>query len=226
VAAELAGAAAARFGAGVAPSRHRSAEQWLDRLLHWVGLAASLAAAATLTWVTVHGSGRAIAGVLVYCVGLLAMIGCSALYHLSEDARRKPLFRRLDHAAIFLLIAATYTPFALDAVAGLEGIGLLAFVWAVAGCGMILKLFKPDAIEGSSIAVYLLLGWSGFALGDRLLSALATPTLVLLAAGGVLYTVGVAFHVWKNLRFQNPIWHGFVLGGAACHFMAVFHEVR
>jgi hemolysin III len=208
-----------------APHR-RASEQALDRLLHWIGLVASPAAVAALIWVTRQGSARVVAGVLVYCAGLLAMVGCSALYHLSSaDARRKAIFRRLDHAAIFLLIAGTYTPFALNAIGGFEGIALLAFVWSVAACGVVLKLFRPGAIENASVALYLLLGWSALAITGRLLSVLAMPTLALLAAGGALYTVGVAFHLWQRLPYQNAIWHGFVLCGAACHYAAILHEI-
>jgi hemolysin III len=208
-----------------AASQH-TPEQSLDRLLHWVGLVVSPGAVAALIWAARHGSARVVAGVLVYGVGLLGMIGCSALYHLSRDAQRKAFFRRLDHAAIFLLIAGTYTPFALNVIGGFEGIGLLAFVWIVAACGMTLKLFRPRMIESASVALYLLLGWSALAIVGRLLAALSMSTLLLLAAGGVLYTVGVAFHLWRGLPYQNAIWHGFVLSGAACHYMAVLREIR
>jgi hemolysin III len=209
-----------------ASPHRRSSEQSLDRLVHWLGLVAGPTAVATLIWATRQGSARVVAGVLVYCAGLLAMIGCSALYHLSSgEARRKAIFRRLDHAAIFLLIAGTYTPFALNAIGGFEGMGLLAFVWSVAACGVILKLLRPHAIERASVALYLLLGWSALAIAGRLLSALSTPTLLLLAAGGALYTVGVVFHLWQRLPYQNAIWHGFVLCGAACHYVAILREV-
>jgi hemolysin III len=111
-------------------------------------------------------------------------------------------------------------------IGGFEGAGLLAFVWTVAACGIILKLFRPHAIEGASVALYLLLGWSALAITGRLLAALSMPTLLLLAAGGVLYTVGVVFHLWRRLPYQNAIWHGFVLSGVACHYLAILHEVR
>jgi hemolysin III len=200
----------------------RRPELVLDRWLHLAGLAGAPVAAAALIWSVRHAGGRVIAGVLVYCAGLLAMVGCSALYHLRTGSRHRPLFRRLDHAAIFLLIAGTYTPFALNAIGGVRGTGLLVFVWSVAACGVLLKLFRPAAIERASVALYLLLGWSVVAIADRLPSVVSAPTLSLLAAGGVLYTVGVVFHLWNSLRFQNAIWHGFVLAAAACHYAAVF----
>jgi hemolysin III len=202
----------------------RSNEQTVDAIVHGIGLTLSPIAAAILIWSAQDRSVRAIAGLVVYCIGLLAMVGCSALYHLSNNTQRKALFRRLDHAAIFLLIAGTYTPFALSKIRDGTGIGLLVFVWAVAACGIALKLFKPIAIEKVSVAIYLALGWCGLAVLGRLLSALSEEALVLLAAGGLLYTVGVLFHLPKNLRYQNAIWHGFVLAGAACHYAAVLHE--
>jgi hemolysin III len=103
------------------------------------------------------------------------------------------------------------------------GIGLLVFVWAVAACGIGLKLFKPIAIERVSVAIYLSLGWSGLAILGRLLSALSQEALALLAVGGLLYTVGLLFHLREDLRYQNAIWHGFVLAGAACHYGAILH---
>jgi hemolysin III len=167
-----------------------------------------------------------IAGLLVYCAGLMAMIGCSALYHLSGATPSKALFRRLDHAAIFLMIAGTYTPFALNTIGGFEGFSLLAFVWVCAVCGIILKLSNPGTIERASVAFYLLLGWSGFAMANHLLSAVPTRTLLLLAAGGILYTVGVVFYLSERLPYHKAIWHGFVLSAAACHYLAVLHEIR
>ena len=202
----------------------RSDERTADAIVHWVGLTLCPVASAILIWSARDKSGRAIASVIIYCVGLLAMVGCSALYHLSSNTSRKALFRRLDHAAIFLLIAGTYTPFALGPIGDRTGIGLLAFVWAVAACGIGLKLFKPVAIERVSVAMYLALGWSGLAILGRLLSALSGEALVLLATGGLLYTVGVLFHLREDVRYQEAIWHGFVLAGAACHYAAILHE--
>lgn len=193
--------------------------------MHWIGLAAAPAATAVLLWDARQSRPQVLAGLIAYCIGLLAMIGCSALYHLARASRRRGLFRRLDHAAIFLLIAGTYTPFTLDGLFGADGQILLACIWALALVGVGLKLLLPPVLERVSIAIYLLMGWSGVTVLDVLLSAASRSALALLAAGGAFYTVGVVFHVWERLRFQNAIWHAFVLLGAACHYAAILHEV-
>lgn len=161
----------------------------------------------------------------LYGAGLAAMLGCSALYNLCGPGRWKAVFRRLDHAAIFVMIAGTYTPFMLVAVGGAWGFGLLAFVWSVALCGVAVKLFWPRRLERLSVAAYLLLGWSIVVALDPLLGAISAAGLTLLAAGGLLYSLGVVFHLWQRLPYQNAIWHAFVLAAAACHFSAVFGEV-
>jgi hemolysin III len=204
----------------------RSREQVLDRWLHWMAVAAAPVAAFALLWNARHGRTQVLTGLIAYGIGLLAVIGCSALYHLCGASRRKPLFRRFDHAAIFLLIAGTYTPFALNGLLGSRGVVLLACVWALAMLGVTLKFLRPGMLERTSIALYLLLGWSVLAALDALMAASSSPSaLALLAVGGILYTAGVVFHLWGSLPYQNAIWHGFVLAGAACHYAAIVHEI-
>ena len=121
------------------------------------------------------------------------------------------------------MIAGTYTPFT-TLWTGAWSAPLTAAIWAVAVVGMIVKLCQPRRIERISIILYLGLGWIGLVAVGPFLASLGRTTLVLLAAGGVLYTVGVVFHIWKNLPYQNAIWHGFVLAGAVVHYVAVLHE--
>jgi hemolysin III len=135
-------------------------------------------------------------------------------------SRAKWILRRFDHSAIYLLIAATYTPFAVQ-LKGVLAFGLLAWVWSVAALGIVVKLLLPGRLDRLSVVFYLLLGWSGIVLAESITTALPVSALWLLAAGGLLYTAGVIFHVWRSLRFQNAIWHAFVLGAAACHYTAV-----
>jgi hemolysin III len=131
------------------------------------------------------------------------------------------LLRRFDHAAVYVLIAATYTPFLAQPKAGVAGFDLLAFLWVTALLGATLKLAFPGRFDRCAIALYLLLGWSGI-IGDRpLVATLPGPVLWLLAAGGISYSGGVAFHLWERLRFQNAIWHAFVVAAACCHYAAV-----
>lgn len=195
------------------------AEIWADGTVHALGLAASLAAALALTgflWLQ-PASAAERGATAVYLATLLASLGVSAAYNLWPVTPAKWVLRRFDHSAIFLLIAGTYTPFAVK----LHLPGLLAGVWLVALGGAAVKLIWPGRFDRLAILAYLALGWSVVIAYDDVLAALAGPPLWLTAAGGLLYTAGVAFHVAERLKFHNAIWHGFVLAAAALHFAAV-----
>jgi hemolysin III len=146
---------------------------------------------------------------------------CSALYHLCRTTRRKALLQRFDHAAIFVMIAGSYTPLTMSEAGGPWGFAMLAFVWSVAAFGVALKLLWPRSLHGISIVAYLLLGWSAVFMLDRMASTLPPDTLALLVVGGLLYTVGVLFHVWTRLPYQTAIWHAFVLVATSCHYVAI-----
>jgi hemolysin III len=133
----------------------------------------------------------------------------------------KAVFRRLDHAAIFIMIAGTYTPFALMKMDAKWGFILLAVVWTMAAIGVAIKLFAPRYLEGVTTGLYLVQGWAVVVAWHPLVSAVPGRVAFLLMLGGVLYTVGVLFHLWERLPFQNAIWHGFVLVAASVHFAAV-----
>jgi hemolysin III len=172
-----------------------------------------------------QGSPRLTVSLLVYSFGLLAMVICSAVYNGRSASRRKDLLRRLDHAAIFMMIAGTYTPFLAVKMDGGWGRWLLLYVWAVAGLGVAVKLLRPYSFERLSVVLYLFLGWTILVAIDALLQVTSLPAIVLLGAGGILYTVGVAFHLWERLPYQQPIWHSFVAAGAVCHYAAVLGEI-
>ena len=159
----------------------------------------------------------------VYGLALVATFSFSAGYHLvlRQHTRLKEWLRRLDHAAIFLMIAGTYTPFVLIKMNTAWGLALLAVVWTIAVIGSVLQLVAPRSLRNLSIPLYLVQGWAVLAALEPLMAALPGGVLTLLMLGGVLYTVGVAFHLWERLPYQNAIWHGFVLSGASCHFAAV-----
>src|SRR4051794_31046962 len=161
-----------------------------------------------------------ITAALIYGAGLLTVLGLSATYNLWPISPTKWVLRRFDHAAIYLLIASTYTPF-LTHIADPAASRLLVGVWLVACAGMVLKLTDPARFEGVSILLYLGLGWSGVLVYERVITSLPPVILWLLAVGGVLYSAGVPFHLWERLRFHNALWHAFVLAAAACHFCAV-----
>jgi hemolysin III len=133
----------------------------------------------------------------------------------------KWLLRRFDHSAIYVLIAGTYTPFLAQLKAGVASSGLSIGIWSAATIGVVLKLLLPGRCERLSIVLYLIIGWSGVIAYDAAVSALPSSTLWLIAAGGALYSTGLIFHLWQKLRFQNAIWHAFVVLAAGCHYIAV-----
>jgi len=197
------------------------AEITADAIIHGVGLILGAVGVAVLIVFAARSPGNGDLPVaVVYAAGLLAMLGFSAAYNLWPASRIKWVLRRFDHSAIYLLIAATYTPFMAQVKNGPVASAMLAIVWTVAAIGMVMKLTLPGRFDRLSTVLYLLLGWSGVMMRD-VIAALPAATLWLLGAGGLLYTLGVIFHLWSSLRFQNAIWHAFVVFAAACHYSAV-----
>ena len=202
------------------------AERLIDGIVHVTGVGAALAGLVTLIVLAAYALDLvSVVALVVYGLALLATFSFSAAYNLVHLPGAKEWLRRLDHAAIFVMIAGTYTPFALLALPAGEGTALLALVWAVAFAGVVLKLFFPRRFERGSVILYLLQGWAVLVVIDTLVVSLSTASLVLLTVGGGLYTLGVVFHLWERLPFHNAIWHVFVLSAASCHFAAVLTVV-
>ncbi|MDP1700363.1 MAG: hemolysin III family protein [Aestuariivirga sp.] len=188
----------------------------VDALVHGAGILAALAgsiallAHAGVTWV-----------LAAYLFGLLVMLACSAAYNLTPPSQLKWILRRFDHSAVFLLIAGTYTPllpFLPDAAQGWT-LGLVT--WLGAAFGIAMKFIFPGRFDRLAILVYLALGWVGVTAAGAFTQVLPPLVINLIIAGGILYTAGVIFYIWENLRFHNAIWHGFVASAAACHFAAI-----
>ncbi|MFC4173725.1 hemolysin III family protein [Microvirga sp. GCM10011540] len=193
-----------------------------DGIVHLLGVAGGMVAVVVMLVLAAPAVGPwELTSVAVYGCGLVAVLVISALYNLWPVSPVKWILRRFDHSAIYLLIAGTYTPFITQMWNDITAIVLLAGVWTGSVAGMALKLYLPGRFDRLAILLYLLLGWSGVMAYEAVFDALPGSTLTLLAAGGLLYTVGVVFHVWEGLRFQNAIWHAFVLVAAACHYGAV-----
>ncbi|KAA5606747.1 hemolysin III family protein [Roseospira marina] len=202
------------------------AERWLDGAVHVTGVVlAILAFVILLVRAIPTGDAQTISAVTVYGLGMLASFGMSAAYNITWAPHWKERLRRLDHAAIYLLIAGTYTPFALVNLSGWVGNALLAAIWPVALLGLVLKLIWPRRFERLSLVLYLALGWIGLSAVGAMIAALPVESLVLLLIGGLLYSGGVAFHLAKRLRFHNAIWHMCVLVAAVCHYVAVSEAV-
>ncbi|WP_289032916.1 hemolysin III family protein [uncultured Roseibium sp.] len=201
-------------------------EKIADGTIHVIGICLGIAALITLVavlWNT-PDLGRQVS-VFIYAGCLLAMLICSALYNMLAKDNKTGILRKLDHAAIFLLIAGTYTPLASMIIGGWTGGILLAVIWTGALTGAILKLTQLQGIDKITVPLCLALGWVVVFAFKPLMDNASNFGFWMIIAGGLLYTVGTAFYAWKRLPFQNAIWHAFVLAAAVCHFSAVLNDV-
>jgi hemolysin III len=201
---------------------YTSSERMTDGIIHIVGVSTGLIAVITMLVIAIPSlPALSIVSLVIYGVAMVAMFSFSAAYHLIRVPRWKDTLRRLDQAAIFLKIAGTYTPFALIKLGGASGLALLSSVWTIALFGAAAKLMLSTRWDRLAIFLYLMLGWAGLFVWQSLAASISLTTLVLLVIGGVLYSVGVIFHIWQSLPHQNAIWHLFVLVGTGFHFAAV-----
>lgn len=202
-------------------------EEWLaDVIVHAVGIVLAVAGCTFLVITAANsGSVKLTAALVVYSAGLLAMLGCSALYNSNTNQKLSKLLERFDLSGIFLMIAASYTPFMLATLDGPMAWTFLGVVWTVALAGIAMNLLVRWNAPKVYIAMYLVLGWAALSIMDKLIHSLSPLGLALLAAGGILYTIGVVFHVNKKLPFNSAIWHGFVIAAASCHFTAIYLDI-
>lgn len=207
--------------------QYSAAERAVDGTIHAVGFVAALAGIATLLWQMPRPvEGRVVAALIVYGIGLLAMLVASGLYNAVPGGPAKAVLRRVDHAAIFIMIAGTYTPMMVLGLGDGAGFGMLGVVWVGALAGAVLTVVFGDRFHRFSVAAYLALGWCGFLLIGRLWDVLTTAAFALLLIGGALYSLGVIAHQADRMRFHNALWHAMVVAGAACHFVVVLLLVR
>lgn len=204
---------------------HDWREETWNALSHGAGFLASLAASAVLlTLVAMRGDGRALAATIVFCVSLVAVYAASTLYHAIPHLATKRRMKVVDHCAIFVLIAGTYTPFTLIALSGRVGWWLFGTAWALAAIGIGLKLFHTGRFKRASTIAYVAMGWLAVVAIKPFVNAVPAATLGWLLAGGLAYTGGTIFYMSKRPR-AHAIWHGFVIAGSACHFVAVSMQV-
>jgi len=199
------------------------AEEFAHVATHGLGIAASLVGIAWLAVAAVAaGAGPwRVTGGLVFGVSALILFTTSVAYHAATSPRLKPRLRLLDHSAIYLLIAGTYTPFVLGVLGGAWGWTLFGLVWGIAFIGIVAKTTLGFRFPVSSVLLYLGMGWLGVIAAKPLMQSLTPHELTWIVAGGLAYTAGVPFYMWKGRRYTHAIWHLFVLGGVACHFVAV-----
>ncbi|MBI5690415.1 MAG: hemolysin III family protein [Verrucomicrobia bacterium] len=201
-------------------------EELANRLTHGCGAALSIAGLVLLVVHSArHGDAWHIVSTAVFGATLVLLYTASTAYHSSRGERVRRFLQRFDHAAIFLLIAGTYTPFLLVTLRGPWGWSLFGVVWGFTLVGVVLKFRFAGRFRILSTLLYLSLGWMVLIAARPLLAHLAPPGLWLLLAGGLCYTFGTVFYLWQRLPYQHAIWHLFVLGGSTCHWFAVFLHV-
>jgi len=197
-------------------------EEVANTLTHGFGLVLSLIGFVVLvTLASLNGSGWHIASAVVYGLSLITLYGASTFYHSAVTPRAKANLQLVDHCCIYLLIAGSYTPFALIVLRDGIGFGLLAFAWIFAAVGIITKVVFEIRSGFISATIYLIMGWVGVIAMDPLYTAVGVVPLVLAAAGGLSYTLGIVFFGWKSIKHHHAIWHLFVLGGSVFHFIAI-----
>lgn len=198
-------------------------EEVANTVSHGVGLLGAVIGAPFLLFAAwEHGSRYFMAGAVVYAATMVLLYLGSTLYHAWPQTPFKCFLQVVDHSAIFLMIAGTYTPFALGPLRGPWGWSILVLVWAIAVCGVIMKATKGVLHRPRfAICLYLTMGWLVLVVIRPLALAVPPSTIAWLAAGGVVYTFGVIFFVREHVRYSHFVWHLFVLGGTACHYIAV-----
>jgi hemolysin III len=222
VSSEFAGRPLARVSHPAIGRAYSLGEEIANSITHGVGLVASLAGAALLVLlVAPHGDPLWLAADSVYAATLIVLYTASTLYHALPRRRAKRVFRVLDHAAIYLLIAGTYTPFALLNLRGAWGWDLCAAVWILAGLGVTFTALIRHRLSRATTMIYVAMGWAGVLVAKPAFHHVPAWGLVWLLAGGLLYTAGTLFYAWERLRYGHAIWHVFVLAGSMCHYVAV-----
>ena len=205
---------------------YSAAEEIANALTHGVGALLAFGGSAVLiTLAAVWGDGWQLGGAIVFGATLFVLYLASTLYHALPHPSAKRWFKVIDHCAIYLLIAGTYTPFSLIGLRDHGGMALFTVAWSLAGAGILFKLFTTGRFRGLSTALYVAMGWMALFAGPAMIEHLPTPTLAWLAAGGVAYTAGVLFYLNRSLRYAHAVWHLFVIAGSVCHFVAVTQQV-
>lgn len=208
------------------PSIYSRAETVSDAVVHIAGVLAALIAAPVLVTLAALqiGDPRTVTAIAVYGICLVAMLACSAVYHLAPAPQWKGFLRRIDQSVIYLKIAGTYTPFAV--LSGTSAGLFLTGLWGAALASAALIIFGPAGLKWGSLVLYLAIGWVGFAAGWPLFATMSPAGFALIAAGGGLYTFGVTFFLWERLPFHTTIWHVAVLMASAILYAAVLVELR
>jgi len=197
-------------------------EEIANSVSHGIGTALSVAGLAILVVLaSLYGDVWQIVSFSIYGSTLVLLYLASTLYHSFQNPRVKRVFKILDHSSIYLLIAGTYTPFLLVSMRGPWAWALFGVIWASAIAGIVFKTMCIQRFKRLSVMVYVLMGWLCVVVLKQMLEAIPSAGMVWLAAGGLSYTFGVIFYVWKRLPYGHLVWHLFVLGSSICHYFAI-----
>ncbi|MFN2396459.1 MAG: hemolysin III family protein [Bacteroidales bacterium] len=199
-------------------------EEIVNAILHGIGAGLSIAALVVLIiFANIYGDTWHIVSFSIYGATLIILYLASTVYHSLPKGKWKNVLHVIDHLSIFLLIAGTYTPITLTAMRGPWGWSIFGVVWGIAFLGIILKVFWMDKLKFLSVGLYVIMGWIIVIAIKPLLDSLETISLIFLLAGGLSYSVGIIFYIWRRLKYSHGIWHLFVLAGSICHFFTVFY---
>lgn len=206
--------------------RYSLGEEIANSVTHGVGAALAVGGLVVLAvFASLRGDAWHIVGCSVFGATLVLLYTASTLYHGIRSPRAKAVLRRLDHAAIYLLIAGTYTPFVLVNLRGAWGWTLFGVIWALAVAGIVLRTTPLSRVPAVAVVLYVTMGWAVVVAGGPLVRGVAAGGLLLLLLGGLAYTGGLAFYGWRRLPYSHAVWHGFVLVGSTLHFFAVLFYV-
>ncbi|MEJ2426385.1 MAG: hemolysin III family protein [Candidatus Thiodiazotropha sp.] len=210
----------------VTGNRYSLGEEIAHAITHGIGILLSVAGLALLvTFASLYGNVWHVVSCSIYGATLILMYTASTLYHSIPMPRAKRVLQHLDHAAIFLLIAGTYTPYTLVNLRGDWGWLLFGLVWGIALFGVLFEFLRRERFKWLSLSLYLGLGWLVVIAIKPLIDAVETGGLWLLLAGGLCYSLGVVFYVWKRLAYHHAVWHLFVMAGSMLHFFSVLFYV-
>lgn len=198
-------------------------EELAHVLSHGAGLIAAIVGLGLLVdGASARGTLLDLIGVTVFGTTLVLLYATSTLYHATKNSRAKSIFQKLDHLSIYLLIAGTYTPFLLAELAGPWSWVLMAVIWTLVALGMVLELVRESPTRRTSVALYLAMGWLVVFALEQLIASVQQTGVILLVAGGIVYSVGVIFYAASRLPYNHAVWHGFVLVGSGFHFTSIF----
>lgn len=208
------------------PSRYKKGEEIANSITHGIGILLAIGGLGVLTaFASLYGTAWHIVGCSIFGAALILLYAASTLYHAIQHPPAKSILRILDHSAILVLIAGTYTPITLVNLRGPWGWTLFGIVWGLAVVGIVIEATPLRRFRAALIVLYLIMGWAVIAAVKPMLESVGSGGMKLLLAGGLAYTGGIVFYVWRRLPYNHAIWHLFVLAGSILHFFAILFYV-